>query len=257
MKKWALIAGGSTGLGLGCAKKLASEGYNLVITHRDRRSVLPGIEEEFANIRKQTTLLTLNFDGTNESKVIEGIQTIKKELGEDKIHVFIHSISRGNLKPLVHKDLPSLSEQDLNLTFGAMGINLLAWVKNIINHELFGPGARVIALTSEGSSKYWPGYAAVGIAKSSLEALVRYLAVELAPFDIRINTVQAGVTDTTSLRMIPDSDLLLEHTQRRNPYNRATTPKDVADAVYLLSLPEANWINGSTIHVDGGEHLIG
>lgn len=257
MKKWALIAGGSSGLGLGSAKKLASEGFNLIIIHRDRRSVLPDIEKEFEKIKEHTTLLTYNFDGTSESKIIDGLDTIKEQLNGDRIHLFLHSISRGNLKPLVHKEQPALSDQDLVMTFEAMGINLLTWTRNLIEKDLFLPGARIIALTSEGSQKYWSGYAAVAIAKSSLETLVKYLAIELAPFDIRINTIQAGVTDTVSLRMIPENELLLKHTKKRNPYNRTTTPEDVANTVYLLSLPEANWINGSTIHVDAGEHLVG
>ena len=71
-----------------------------------------------------------------------------------------------------------------------------------------------------------------------------------------VNIIQAGVTDTPSLRLIPGSEELIEQSKNRNPYKRLTTPEDVANTVYLLAQPEASWINGALIHVDGGEHLI-
>ena len=89
-----------------------------------------------------------------------------------------------------------------------------------------------------------------------LENIANYLAIELAPKGITVNIIQAGVTDTPSLRLIPGSEDLISETQERNPFGRMTTPEDVSNFIYLLSLPEANWINGSLIHVDGGEHLI-
>ena len=57
--------------------------------------------------------------------------------------------------------------------------------------------------------------------------------------------------------MIPGYDQLKEIAIKRNPSKRMTAPDDVANAIYLLTLPEAKWITGSIIHVDGGEHLIG
>ena len=81
------------------------------------------------------------------------------------------------------------------------------------------------------------------------------MAVEFAPFGIKVNCIQAGVTDTRSLRLIPGSDKLMEIASQRNPAKRLTRPEDVANAVYLLCRKEANWINGTTLIVDGGEHL--
>jgi enoyl-[acyl-carrier protein] reductase I len=88
-----------------------------------------------------------------------------------------------------------------------------------------------------------------------MEAIVRNMAVEFASYGIRANCVQAGVTDTTSFRMIPGSETIREITGARNPFGRLTTPEDVANVVYLLCRDEASWINGSVIVADGGEHL--
>ncbi|MGE5861801.1 MAG: SDR family oxidoreductase, partial [Ignavibacteria bacterium] len=109
--------------------------------------------------------------------------------------------------------------------------------------------------TSEGNRKAWKNYAAVSAAKAALEAITRNIALEFAPYGIRANCIQAGITDTNSFRMIPGSQELAEYSKIRNPYKRLTLPENIADAVYLLALDEASWINGSVIPVDGGEHL--
>ena len=83
------------------------------------------------------------------------------------------------------------------------------------------------------------------------------MAVELAPYGIRSNLIQAGVSDTQGLRAIPGSEHLKAQALARNPFGRLTTPRDVANAIYLLCRDEAAWINGEIIRVDGGEHVSG
>jgi enoyl-[acyl-carrier protein] reductase I len=95
----------------------------------------------------------------------------------------------------------------------------------------------------------------VSAAKVTLEAITRNIALEYAPFGIRANCIQAGVTETASLRMIPGSDEIKKYSILRNPFNRLTLPEDIANVVYLLSKDEAAWINGTIIPVDGGEHI--
>jgi enoyl-[acyl-carrier protein] reductase I len=97
----------------------------------------------------------------------------------------------------------------------------------------------------------------VAAAKVALESISRSMAVELAPYGIRANVIQAGVTETPALAAIPGNEQLKAHARMRNPYGRLTTPKDVANAVYLLSTDEAAWINGVVLRVDGGEHISG
>ncbi|HZJ35428.1 MAG TPA: SDR family oxidoreductase, partial [Gillisia sp.] len=109
--------------------------------------------------------------------------------------------------------------------------------------------------TSEGNKKAWKNYAAVSAAKVVLEALTRSMALEFAPYGIRANCIQAGVTVTRSFQMIPDNETLRIHALKHNPFKRLTVPNDVANVVYLLSKDEAGWITGSIIPVNGGEHL--
>ena len=152
--------------------------------------------------------------------------------------------------------IPILKNDDFHLTIEAMAISLYDWAQLILENKLFASDARIISFTSEGNAKAWKNYGAVSAAKAALEAITRNLALEFAPFGIRANCIQAGVTDTTSFRMIPGSDLLREFSIKRIPFKRLTKPQDVADVVYLLCKDEAAWINGCIIPVNGGEHIV-
>ncbi|MGZ3712924.1 MAG: SDR family oxidoreductase, partial [Bdellovibrionota bacterium] len=92
-------------------------------------------------------------------------------------------------------------------------------------------------------------------AKCALESVSRSIAVEFAKFGIRSNIVQAGITDTPALRLIPGSEQMKTAALARNPLRRLTTVEDVANIIFLLSMDEASWINGALLRADGGEHI--
>ena len=254
---WAFILGGSSGLGLATAKKLAYHGMNICIVHRNPRTQEEAIEIEFDSIRKRgVQFKAFNADAFKLEKRNEILSELEILLGKNgSIRTLIHSVAKGNLKPMISNDLPILKSDDFNLTINAMAISLYDWTQAIFEAKLFSDDARIISFTSEGNTKAWKNYAAVSAAKVTLEAITRNIALEFAPYGIKANCIQAGVTNTASLRMIPGSDEIIKHTLLRNPNKRLTTPEDVANAVYLLSKDEASWINGCVIPVDGGEHL--
>ena len=136
-----------------------------------------------------------------------------------------------------------------------MATSLWDWVQEIVSRNLFADDARILGLTSEGGYKVVPAYGAVAMAKSALVSLIKYMAAELAPLGIRANLIQAGVTNTQSLRLIPGSEQLKLSALYRNPFKRLTRPEDIANVVYLLARSESAWINGAVIPVDGGESL--
>jgi enoyl-[acyl-carrier protein] reductase III len=254
---WALVLGGSAGLGLASAQKLAAHGCNIIIVHRNSKADSQAIEQEFEKIRTNgVELLSFNKDAMSVEKRTVMIDQIKEKLGKHgKIRVLIHSIAKGNLKPMIADETPVLQNDDLHLTLETMAISLYDWTKLIFDNRLFSPDARVISFSSQGNTKAWKGYAAVSAAKAALEAITRNIALEFAPYGIRANCIQAGATDTVSFRMIPGSELLKERSIKQNPFKRLTTPDDIANVVYLLSKDEAAWINGSIIIADGGEHI--
>lgn len=254
---WAVILGGSSGLGLATAKKLAKHGMHICIVHRNRKSELNEINKHFESIKNEgVELLAFNENAFKEETRLEIINQLKNKLGvKGVIRIFVHSVAKGNLKPMLADDKPVLKNDDFHLTIDAMAISLYDWTKALFDNKLFAKDARIISFTSEGNKKAWRNYAAVSAAKVTLEAISRNIALEFAEYGIRANCIQAGVTDTSSLRAIPGSEQIIEHSLKRNPFKRLTLPEDVANAVYLLSKDEASWINGSVIPVDGGEHI--
>jgi enoyl-[acyl-carrier protein] reductase I len=255
--EWALILGGSSGLGLATAKKLANHGMNICIVHRDSKMQEPDVNAEFETIKnKNIQFKSFNSDAFKPEKRDTIIEDLKAILGlNHKIKVLVHSVAKGNLKPMVSNESPVLKNDDFALTINAMAISLYDWSKALFEAQLFAKDTRIVSFTSEGNTKAWQNYAAVSAAKVALEAITRNIALEFAQFGIKANCIQAGVTDTASLRMIPGSHKIIEHSLKRNPNKRLTLPEDVANAVYLLSRDEASWITGTVIPVDGGEHL--
>ncbi|HWV38080.1 MAG TPA: SDR family oxidoreductase [Vulgatibacter sp.] len=261
--EWALILGGSSGFGLAAARKLASCGMSVAVVHRDRAGAMPAIEPAFDEIRGYGGgFLALNVDALSPQGRAQILDELAARAGAGSIRLLLHSIARGNLKPLARSRFSGdgdllLDEDDFAGTVYAMGTSLAAWTRALHDRGLFAGDARILSLTSEGNEVAWRGYAAVSAAKAALEAVSRSIAVEFAPWGIRANVIQPGVTDTRALRMIPGSEAMKASALRRNPFGRLTTPEDVADFVALMCTPEARWVNGAILRVDGGERVGG
>ena len=252
---WAIILGGSDGIGLACAKRLAKGGFNLLIVHRDRRArgeELSAINSEL--ISNGIATHWINADAALPATIDRALYELNEVDKNAKVSCLLHSIARGNVKPLANAT-DTLTRQDLHVTADQMAFCLLDWVKALHQGGHFTPEAAVIALTSEGSQRAIPQYAAVGMAKAALEALCRSIALEYAPFGIRCNSVQPGVCLTNSFYRIPGHEEIEAITRKRNPAGRLTTPEDVAGVVHFLTTSEARWINGANIPVDGGERI--
>jgi enoyl-[acyl-carrier protein] reductase III len=252
---WAIILGGSSGLGLASAKKLAAHGMNICVVHRNSRVELEEISKEFEVIKGfGVEMVSFNIDVTSAEKRSDMMTELAATIGlENKVRCLVHSIAKGNLKPMVSEEKAVLGNDDFLITMQNMAFSLYDWTKAVFEAGLFAEDARVISFTSQGSSQAIENYAAVSAAKAALEAISRSIALELAPHGIRANCIQAGVTDTRSLRMIPGFEQLKTHSINRNPFKKLTLPEDVANVVYLLCKDEASWINGAIIPVNGGE----
>ncbi len=258
---WAVILGGSGGFGFATVEKLAAHGMNIAVLYRETSATEKLLRERFSKIaeRNATTILPFNINALDPSARESFVQELAALADKHSVKLLLHSIARGNLKPLTKADNINdvddlLSADDIQFTTYAMSTSLLDWTRSLLKVGLFHPDGRIIGLTSEGSHKYWDGYAAVSIAKASLESLAKYMAVEFSPHGLKTNIIQAGITDTASLKRIPGSEKLIEITGRRNPMGRMTKPEDVSGVIYLLCTDESFWINGAMIHVDGGEH---
>jgi len=255
---WALILGGSSGFGLATAQLLAQKGYNLFVVHRTPNAKMKALEGAF-NLIKQygVKLESINKNAVVPENADEIITFIKEKIGKQKIKLFLYSIADGNIKPLIKKaDNQPLLLDDLNYTVHSMGLAFVMWSRKLFDEKLFCKKACILGFTTEWTSKVYNNYAAVAFGKGVLEASCRYLAIELAPYGIRTNLINAGISRTDALMAMPDAEATLSYTKKRNPFKRLTTPLDVANVVCLLADDAAGWINGEIIRVDGGEQIV-
>lgn len=259
---WALVLGGSSGLGLASAKKLAAHGMNICIIHQDTRVEMDRINLDFEEIKSYGgEFISFNADVLNEDKRLAVLTQLKEKMGEKgTVRCLLHSIAKGNLKAMNRlesdgESAPGLQSGDFQMTIENMAISLYSWMLEVFIQGLFAQDARIISFTSEGSHRAWRNYAAVSAAKATLEAITRSIALEFAEFGIRANCIQAGVTNTQSLQKIPGNEELMNLSRQRNPFKRLTVPEDIAGMVYLLCKDEAAWVNGATIPVNGGESI--
>jgi enoyl-[acyl-carrier-protein] reductase (NADH) len=186
------------------------------------------------------------------------VEQIRQRLSQTPgtLRVLMHSLAWGALKPLAGAEIVANKKQ-IESTADIMGHSLVYWVQECLLAGLFDKGARIFAMTSSGGTRAIPEYGPVGAAKAILEAHIRQLALELAPAGITANAILAGVTDTPALRLIPGHEKLMEIARLRNPSQRLTTPEDVARCIAVLCHPATYWMTGNTIHVDGGENIVG
>jgi NAD(P)-dependent dehydrogenase (short-subunit alcohol dehydrogenase family) len=259
---WALILGASSGFGEATALELASLGMNIFGVHLDRKATLANadrITEQIRSAGREAVFFNANAaDAEKRQEILNAIQTHLAKSGRPApIRVLLHSLAFGTLKPFITKSpADAVAKPQLDMTLDVMSNSLVYWVQDLIARQLMGHGGRIFAMTSAGGARVWSTYGAVSAAKAALESHIRQLTLELAPMGITANAIMAGVTDTPALRKIPGSDEMIGLAQQKNPSGRLTTPRDVAEAIGLLSHPKAQWVTGNVICVDGGEFIV-
>jgi len=260
--RWALILGASSGMGAATALELARNGMHIFGVHFDLRSTLPNAQRVVAQVQelgREAILFNMNAaDPKKRAQILDAMEErLKAEKPPATVRVMMHSLAFGTLRSYVPADpKEAVSQAQMEMTLDVMAHSLVYWVQDVVYRGLLGPGSKVYAMTSAGSTRVWPLYGPVGCAKAALEYHVRQLAVELASRGIAVNAIRAGITDTPALRKIPGALQMLAIAGRRNPSGRATTIEDVARAIAALSDERTAWITGNVIGVDGGEDII-
>jgi NAD(P)-dependent dehydrogenase (short-subunit alcohol dehydrogenase family) len=248
--------GASSGFGEACAKALAKAGYHIAGVHLDRKAGIAHVEEIKADIEKTgQRALYFNVNAADEGKRQEVLDALGADIKQNggTVAILMHSLAFGTLKPYLGDD--KLSKANIDMTLDVMAHSLVYWTQDCVKRGMLSTGGRIYSMTSSGSTRVIPSYGAVSAAKCALESHTRQLALELAPLGVTVNALRGGVTRTPASERIPGSDVLFTEAARRNPHRRLTTPQDVAKAVVALSSPDADWITGNVINVDGGEEI--
>lgn len=240
--KVVLITGGTRGIGRAIALKMAGEGARLALGFFKSRQKAKETEAEVKALGVDCLMVRTSLSNP------ESIQKMFAEVQETygRLDVFVANAAMAMFGPTVEMPL-----DDWKLTLDANATAFFVCAKEAVR-LMEGHRGRIVAITSYGARRYIPGYAAMGANKAAIEALVRYLAVDLAPKGINVNAVNGGPVETDSLRIIPGNEKLVEESVKRTPAGRIGRPEDIANVVAFLASEDSDWVVGQTIIADGG-----
>jgi len=244
--KIAFVTGAARGIGRATALKLAQAGCDIAAVYYNSHAEAEELCAAVRGLGRRALAIQANV--AEPESVTEAFTTFRQQF--DRVDIVVSNAAIGVLRPAMEM---TLKHWRRCLETNALALNLVAQQAA----PMMTKGGRIIALSSLGASRAIPHYAFIGASKAALEALVRSLAQELGPRGIRVNTVSAGVVDTDALSFFPNREQLLAEYAQRTPAGPKLTPEDVANAIYLLCLPEAEMINGHTLMVDGGFSISG
>ncbi|MET1255386.1 SDR family oxidoreductase [Aliikangiella maris] len=256
--KWCLILGVSSGIGQACARSLSEAGWNILGVHFDiaeREQEINELKSALEKNSERVVFFNRNADSKKERLAI--VEEIAEITGEQGVELMLHSLAFGTLLPFIKTENVEvvMQKNQMDMTLSVMAHSLVYWTQDLWEKKLLPRGGKIFAMTSGGSVMYSQNYGAVSAAKCALESHCKQLATELAPFGIMVNAIRAGVTDTPSLKKIPEFKALIHRAESFNPHGRLSTPEDIGIALRDLSEMQHSWMTGNVINIDGGEIL--
>lgn len=241
-----LVTGGSSGIGRAVAERWAALGHDIVINYHANQAAADEAAAAIAAAGGRAHLVKADvgtIDGINA--VVEGVRA-----ATDTLDLYVHCAALAVTGGALTIDPARLAH-----AVAVNGSALVPLTQGLL--PFLAPGSSVVYVSSRGSRTYVPSYVALGPTKALGEALIRYLAVELAPRGIRANTVSAGALDTPAFRTMfgDQAQQRLDAAAKANPSGRGLELSDVVAAIEWVTSPTAAMVQGQTVMVDGGFSL--
>lgn len=240
--KSVLVTGGSRGIGREIALRFAALGAaRVAIGYLRGDEAAATTAGELDALGAEPVLLRGNVGDP------ERVAELLEQAGP--LDVIVGNAATGVIRPALE-----LEERHWDWTLNANARSIFTLAR--LAAPSMPPGSSIVAISSLGAARVLEDYVLVGVSKAAVEALVRYLAVELAPREIRVNAVSGGLVETGALEHFPQREQMLAYYRSRTPAGRLVEPRDVADAVCFLCSPAAAMIRGQTLVVDGGYSIL-
>ncbi|MEQ2525757.1 enoyl-[acyl-carrier-protein] reductase FabI [Robertmurraya yapensis] len=233
----------------GIARSLHNAGARLIFTYVGER--LEKSVRELVDSLEDNNCLVLPCDVTVDEDIAKCFATIKNEVGT--IHGVAHCIAFANKEELQGEYMNTTRDGFL-LAHNISAYSLTAVAKEA--RGLMTEGGSIVTLTYLGGERVVQNYNVMGVAKASLDASVRYLANDLGPQAIRVNSISAGPIRTLSAKGISDFNSILKEIEEKAPLRKTTTPEEVGDTALFLFSDLSRGMTGENLHVDSGYHIL-
>jgi len=242
----ALVTGGSRGIGRAIVERLARDGADIAFIYR--RDAAAAAEVEAAVRALGRRCLPLRADLLEATEVSAALDRLESEA----VDIFVANAAATAFKPLLE-----VKPHHLEKTY-AITIHAFLQIVQRLVPRMRAPG-RIVSISGMDTHRYVAGHGVLASAKAALEALTRYLAVELGPRGITVNCVNPGYVDTDSVALyFGDAEArrtFLEEVEGATPLRALGQPAEVAAAVAWLCSPDADWMQGQVVYLDGGVFL--
>jgi len=247
--KTALVTGGGTGIGKGCARRLLREGASVTLAGRREEVLRKAANELMERAPEGAEVRVAVCDVTEEAQIASAVDTARK--GRDRLDVVVANAGTGFGSYILITDAATFRKAlDLNIlgTFNTIKAAALAMKET--------GGGSIVSISSIAATLTHPSMPAYCASKAGMEMLVRCAADELGAFKIRVNTVRPGIIATEIMEkfVLNREDVLADYLSNM-PLSRVGSVEDVANLVAFLAGSEASWITGASIPVDGGHAL--
>ena len=240
----ALVTGGSRGIGRAIALRLAADGADVIINYLRKKSAAEQTVQDIHE--KGVAAHAIKANLAEPEKIDAMFSEIESRFG--RLDILVNNAASG-----VARTALDLDDRGWDWTMNINARAFLLCVRRAV--PLMKNGGKMVAISSLGSRMAWPIYTAVGVSKAALEALVRYLAVELAPRGISVNGIAPGAVESEALKLYTADRDLPQSSWQRTPAGRMVRDEDIAGVVSFLCSDQAEMIRGQIIVLDGGLSL--